>query len=363
MAAPPAGAVAPRGGAHRDPWVDATGDFMFGPLDMMHNAIWMQGYDLRSTGSGTLLWGGRPVCVENASCRGPMGVAGPPGPPGAPGAVGPTGPRGDRGEAGPVGPQGERGEVGPAGPQGERGEVGPAGPPGERGEVGPAGPPGERGESGPAGPQGERGDTGPQGPAGPAGERGAQGARGEPGEVGPQGLPGEPGPMGPPGPQGEPGAKGEPGVPGRGVRHASAWRNQPMTLTEQCRPVLGVVLDVPASGEAHLDGTLRVTIEHKRNVRDRATFHLATSPGECGGDPSSTAVATVVQGMPSDDAYEFTLHLARGFAVGPGQHAFWLTAVMPLGASGGDRVDGASLRAWTAEPAPAAEPGRAEGSD
>lgn len=75
----------PPGGGGNDPWVDAAGDFMSGPLDMGFNPIELGGQKLQVTQEqpGVLTFGGHEVCLDaTEGCTGP---AGPPGPSGAAG--------------------------------------------------------------------------------------------------------------------------------------------------------------------------------------------------------------------------------------------------------------------------------------
>ncbi len=154
------------GGGELDPWLDANGDTLFGPLNIGLNQLIFNGVPLNSPAAGVLQFGGKAVCVAgDVTCAavGPEGPAGPPGPAGADGAAGPQGPAGADGAVGPQGPAGADGTVGPQGPAGADGAVGPQGPAGADGAVGPKGPAGADGAVGPQGPQGPPGADGGSG--------------------------------------------------------------------------------------------------------------------------------------------------------------------------------------------------------
>src|ERR1051325_11503360 len=56
-----------------DGWVDATGDQMFGNLDMDVNAVLFRTRSLTATSAGTLEWDGDPVCVAGSTVAGCTG--------------------------------------------------------------------------------------------------------------------------------------------------------------------------------------------------------------------------------------------------------------------------------------------------
>lgn len=192
----------PEGAGNLDPWLDASGDTMYGDLVVGEHRLLFESGSLRSD-AGELIFNGLALCsVGRLACRGADGAEGAAGPQGPPGETGPVGPQGEQGAPGVQGPAGPQGEAGPTGPQGAQGEIGAQGSAGEAGPVGPQGATGPQGLAGPQGAMGAEGPIGPQGPEGPMGATGATGPQGIAGPTGPQGATGPTGAQGPAGLQG-----------------------------------------------------------------------------------------------------------------------------------------------------------------
>jgi hypothetical protein len=68
----------PPGGDNRDPWLDATGDTLYGPLDVNNQSILLAGHELRGQfAPARLTYAGRALCLQgDAACAGAQGPPG-----------------------------------------------------------------------------------------------------------------------------------------------------------------------------------------------------------------------------------------------------------------------------------------------